>query len=349
MKKSFLSLILILLCQQAFSQIGGESVFRFTTLPHTARVTALGGNVITVKDSDVALAYHNPATLNATMNNQLSFNHSFYLADISHGYFGYGRHFDKIKTTFHTGIQYVSYGDFQGTDPTGQLTGSFSASEYAFTVGAGRQYNERLSFGANAKLLTSQFESYKSLGIASDLGVFYSDTANRITATLLFRNIGTQIITYQPDNFESLPFDMQIGISKRLRHLPFRFSVIVHNLHRWNIRYNDPNIDEPAFVFGGEDAVPDEKSYFVDNLFRHFIFNGEFLLGKNENFRMRIGYNHLRRSELSVSNTVGFAGFSFGVGLKVNRFKIDYGRGLYHLAGGVNHITISTDLSEFKR
>jgi hypothetical protein len=348
MKKLLLPLVLVLVCQQAFSQIGGENVFTFTTLPHTARVTALGSNAITVKDDDVALAYNNPSLLNPSMNNQLSFSHSFYLAGIDHGYFGFGHYSDKLKTTFHGGVQYVAYGDFQGTDPAGQLTNTFSASEYAFTVGAGRQYNERLSFGANLKMLNSQFESYKSLGIASDLGVFYEDTASRFTATLLFRNIGTQITTYHPDNLESLPFDMQIGVSKRLEHLPFRFSVIVHNLQRWNIRYDDPNIDEPFLVFG-EDPTPAEKSYFVDNLFRHFIFNGEFLLGKQENFRMRVGYNHLRRGELSVANTVGFAGFSFGFGLKIKQFRIDYGRGLYHLAGGVNHLTISTNLSEFKR
>lgn len=349
MKRLLLPLILILFFQEVFAQIGGENVFTFTTLPHTARVTALGSNAITIMDDDVALAYQNPAVLNSSMHNNLSFNHSFYLADINHGYFGYGHHIDKLNTTFHTGVQYVSYGDFQATDPTGTVSGTFSASEYAFTLGAGRQYNERLSFGVNAKMLSSQFESYNSLGIAADAGVFYNDTAKRVTATLLFRNIGTQLTTYQPDNFESLPFDMQIGISKRLKHLPLRFSVIIHNLHRWNIRYDDPNIDEPVFVFGEEPEEPEEKSYFVDNLARHFIFNGEFLLGKKQNFRMRVGYNHLRRGELTVPNTISLAGFSFGLGLKVNRFRIDYGRGIYHLGGGANHVTISTNLSEFRK
>ena len=43
-----------------------------------------------------------------------------------------------------------------------------------------------------------------------------------------------------------------------------------------------------------------------------------------------------------------FAGFNFGVGLKINRFRIDYGRSVYHLAGGANQLTISTNLMEFK-
>lgn len=340
-------LLLLLLTQSIHGQIGGENVFTFTTLPHTARVAALGGNLITVKDDDVALAYHNPAALNPAMHHNLTFNHAFYLADINHGYFGYGNHFDNINTTFHAGVQYVSYGDFNLTDPTGTINGTFSANEYAVTVGAGRQYNEHLSFGANLKFLNSQFEAYQSVGIAGDAAVFYSDTSKRFTATLLFKNMGSQITTFQPDNFESLPFDMQIGISKRLKYLPFRLSVIVHNLHRWNIRYNDPNIDEPILIFG-EEPEPKDQSYFFDNLARHFIINGEFLLGSNQNFRMRFGYNHLRRGELSVLNTVSFAGFNFGVGLKINRFRIDYGRSVYHLAGGANQLTISTNLNEFR-
>ena len=348
MMKYISSLILIVLTvQHTQAQIGGENVYTFTTLPHTARVAALGGNLITVKDDDVALAYHNPAVLNPSMHHNLTFNHAFYLADINHGYFGYGNHFDKINTTFHAGIQYAAYGDFNLTDPTGTINGTFSANEYAVTIGAGRQYNERLSFGANLKFLNSQFEAYQSIGLAGDAAVFYSDTSKRFTATLLFKNMGSQITTFQPDNFESLPFDMQIGISKRLKYLPFRLSVIVHNLHRWNIRYNDPTLDEPVFIFG-EEPEPKEQSYFVDNLARHFIFNGEFLLGAKQNFRMRFGYNHLRRGELTVPNTVSFAGFNFGVGLKINRFRIDYGRSVYHLAGGANQLTISTNLSEFK-
>lgn len=350
MKRIFSLLIFTFIIQSLSAQIGGENVYTFTTLPHTARVAALGGNLITVKDDDVALAYHNPAVLNPSMHHNLTFNHAFYLADINHGYFGYGNHIDKINTTFHGSVQYAAYGDFNLTDPTGTVNGTFSANEYAVTIGAGRQYNERLSFGANLKFLNSQFEAYQSVGIAGDAAVFYSDTAKRFTATLLFKNMGSQITTFQPDNFESLPFDMQIGISKRLKHLPLRFSVIVHNLHRWNIRYNDPNIDEPVFIFGEdpEEEEPKEESYFVDNLARHFIFNGEFLLGAKQNFRMRIGYNHLRRGELTVPNTVSLAGFNFGVGLKINRFRIDYGRSVYHLAGGANQLTISTNLNEFK-
>ena len=43
------------------------------------------------------------------------------------------------------------------------------------------------------------------------------------------------------------------------------------------------------------------------------------------------------------------AGFSFGAGFKVNRFRIDYGYSAFHLGGGLNHFGLSTNLQEFKR
>lgn len=348
-KKLGLVVLLFSLSQVVIAQIvGGQNVYTFLNLSNSARITGLGGNLITVYDDDAALGYHNPAVLNAAMHQQMSFSTSPYFSDISHGYASYAHHIDNIKSTIYAGIQYTAYGDFDGLDPMGQSTGTFSANDYALSFGIGHRYNERLSFGANAKLISSQLESYNSYGIASDWAAFYQDTSKNITFTLVFKNVGTQFTTYFPDNPESLPFDVQIGFSKRLKYLPFRFSIIAHNLQRWDIRYDDPDLDEPTLLFG-DDQQQGEQSFFFDTFFRHIIINGEFLLGKRENLRLRIGYNHLRRGELSVPNTVSFSGFTFGVGLKIKQFRIDYGRGVYHLGGGANHFTISTSFQEFKK
>lgn len=332
------------------AQIGGDHIYEFLNLSNSARVTGLGGNLITVKDDDVSLAYSNPSLLNEKMHKGLSFNYNFHLADISNGYFGYAHQIDKWKATVHGGIQYINYGTFDLTDDIGNTTGTFKASEYALTFGAGKQLYDKLSVGANLKLITSQFESYNSLGVATDIAAYYSDTSSRFGLTLVFKNIGTQLTTYQDGNREPLPFDIQFGISKRLAHLPFRFSIIGHNLHRWNITFDDPNSVESVFLIGdGAQNSDNEFRDRVDNLFRHIIFNGEFLFGKGEIMRLRLGYNHFMRRELSVTNFRSRSGFSFGLGIKLRRFRYEYGRGYYHFAGGLNHLSISTRLSEFRR
>jgi len=350
MKKLLLSLLAFTFYHSVAAQVGGDHVYEFLNLSSSARVTGLGGNLITVKDDDVALAFANPSTLNSRMHQAISFNHNFHVADINNGYFAYAHHVDKWNATVHGGIQYIKYGKFQNTNEIGEVLGEFEVDEYAITFGASRQLYDKLSVGANLKFITSQFEAYNSFGVAADLGAFYSDTSGRKSITLVFKNIGTQITTYREDNREALPFDVQFGISRRLKHLPFRLSIIAHNLHRWNITYDDPNNQESIFLIGdGESQGDSDLKVFIDNLSRHFIFNGEFLFGKKEVIRLRFGYNHFMRKELSVNNFRSLSGFTFGAGIKINRFRIDYGRGVYHLAGGVNHLSISTNLKEFRR
>lgn len=330
------------------AQLGGQRAFSFLNLSPSARITALGGNLITVVDDDVNLAYANPALLNPLMHQQITFSHNFHLAEIQNGYAAYANYFPKLKTTFHAGVQYVNYGEIEARNEFNTVEGTFKPSENAFTIGAARQVDERLSVGANLKLLTSRLDVFSSLGLAADVAAAYADTANRFTATIVFKNIGTQLTPYREGNFEPLPFEIQVGISKRLRYLPFRFSIIYHNLQRWNVIFDDPNREDND-IFFGETTERSELSVFADNLFRHFIFNGEFLFGQKENFRMRIGYNHLLRKEMTVESFGSLAGFSFGAGIKINRFRIDYGRMIYHIAGGINHLSIQTNFREFRR
>ncbi|MEM6966976.1 MAG: type IX secretion system protein PorQ [Bacteroidota bacterium] len=352
MKKNVLILlsILFLFLEKSEAQVGGDHIYEFLNLSNSARVTGLGGNLITVRDDDIALAYQNPAVLNKSMHQAISFNYNFHVSDISNGYAAYGHHVEKWDATIHGGIQYVTYGTFDLTDNIGNIQGQFKASEYAITGGIGKQLYENLSVGANLKIITSQFETYNSFGLATDLGAYYRDTSGRFGATLVFKNIGSQLSTYQDGNREPLPFDIQAGISRRLAHLPFRLSIIGHNLHRWNITYDDPNSVEQVFLIGdGEQNTDNAFRDWVDNFFRHVIFSGEFLFGKGEIIRLRIGYNHFMRRELSVANFRSRSGFSYGFGIKLRRFRVEFGRGVYHFAGGLNHLSISTNLKEFRR
>ena len=337
----------ILLTQFLFGQVGGLNIYEFLNLPASARITALGGNLISVRDDDANLAFNNPAALNQRMDGQISFNHNFHLAKIQNGYVNFTKHIDKWDVTLHGGLFYVDYGEIDETDVFGQNLGTLNVSEYAFSLGAGKVVNERLSIGANAKFITSNFAYYNSLGVVFDAAATYFDTASNFVATLLFKNMGTQISKYT-EKEESLPFEIQLGISKRLRYLPFRVGIIYRYFDRWNILYDDPNIQETAILFTDQPTERSTSSIWFDNFFRHFVFNGEFLFGKKENFKLRFGYSHLTREELLVTNVGSFAGFSFGVGFKINRFKIDYGQSTYHTAGGPNHISITTYLREFK-
>ena len=117
----------------------------------------------------------------------------------------------------------------------------------------------------------------------------------------------------------------------------FQLSVLLHDINRWDLRYESPLDEGPGLGFGEEE--PREPSKFgksVDNAFRHVVIGGEFLIGKKENLMLRIGYHHQRRKELSVVNLRSLSGFSAGVGVNLKIFVLDYGFGVYHQAGSIN-------------
>jgi hypothetical protein len=295
-------------------------------------------------DDDVALAYGNPALLNDKTHRQISFNHVFHFSGINHGFFNYGHRIEKWDVNLHGGIKYITYGSFDFADETGTRSGTFKASEFALTLGGSKKLNERITAGTNLKLISSRFESYTSFGLALDLAALYYNPEKKTSLTLIFKNVGTQLSSYNEDR-QDIAFDIQLGFSKKLAHLPFRLSIVAHDLHRWNLRYDNPN--EQVDQLFGEPTEPNKFGQEVDNFFRHLVFSGEFLLGKNENLRLRIGYNHQRKKELAVSSFRSLGGFSYGFGIKVKKFRIDYGHSKYHLAGGVHHFSISTNLNEF--
>jgi len=347
MKKLLTFLLMILLSIPGNTQLGGQHVFEFLSLPASSRVSALGGTLISVQDDDVALALHNPAVIDSSVHNQLSFNHNFHLAGISNGFVNYGRTLPWFGLTAHAGFQYVNYGEFQQSDEIGNLIGSFDASELAFVVGVGRQINERINVGINLKAISAGYESYSASGLASDLGVLYTNPETNFSAGLVVQNLGIQLSSFN-ETKNSLPLDVQIGISKRLEHLPFRISVTAHNLQTFGIRYDDPNTGTVTDIFG-QVQTENEFKQGIDNFFQHFVFSGEFLLGKKQNLRLRAGYNHFRRQELKVSQFKSIGGFSLGFGLKIYKVRIDYGVGYYHLGGNINHLSISTNLQEFRK
>lgn len=340
--KNLLLFIFLFTINSLSSQIGGRFAFESASLPTNARLTALGGHLISVQDEDVSLAQLNPALINSQMDAQLGINHNFNFAGISNGNVAYGLSFDSLGISTHAAIQYVNYGDFQQADEFGNVNGTFNSREVGVVVGAAKQLNERIRAGANVKFYTGSYESYNSAAVGMDLGIHYQRPGSSSSWGLVLKNIGTEINPIV-DTKRGLPFELQLGFSKRLQHLPFRFSITGQQLQKWYIRYDDPDVDDQVNILG-EVISKSEFNKKVDNFFRHFVFSGEFLIGKSEQFRLRLGYNHLRKQELKTTNFRSLAGFSFGLGFNIKSIRLDYGVGYYHLAGATNHLSIRMDM-----
>jgi hypothetical protein len=331
-----------------YGQVGGSYTYAFLNQTNSARIAALGGKSVALPEDDLNMPFHNPSLLSSGMHNHLVLNYVGYFADIKYGYASYARSYEGVGN-FAAGLHYINYGEFPYADNFGVRNGYFTASEYALNLIYSRKIDSLLTVGVNLKPIYTAFESYNSLGIAADLGITYYNPDRLFTAALVLKNIGTQITTYYGDaEREKLPFEIQAGISQRLAHAPFRFSFLFQHLQKWDLQYESTLDEDNSFNFEEEVSTGSQKlEDFGDNLLRHVIFGMEFMPGKN--FYVSLGYNYHRRQEMKINNRPGMVGFSWGFGFKLSKFHFSYGRASYHLAGGSNHFSISTDLGEFYR
>ncbi len=301
----------------------------------------MGGSMISTQSGDIATTVQNPALLNDAMYNAASFNLQFGFSGIRSGYVGYGNQFKKKKLNWGVGVQFTDYGTFNGADEWGNRTAEFGAADYALVFGVSRALNENFSIGVNTKLIYSQLESYIATGLAWDIGGHYILKERQANIGVSIKNIGFVVKDYT-DGGGIMPFDLQVGFSKKLKHLPFRYHITAHHLYKWDVRYDDPNLVTTNLL--SEDVAPSVFAVFGDNLFRHFILGGEFLLGQKEALKLRFSYNHMLRRELLISNIRGTAGFNGGVEFKIKRFVVGYSFGIQHHHGSSKMISVVTDL-----
>jgi hypothetical protein len=331
MKKRISYIILLLvLTARAFPQTGGDNVYEFLNLTHSALVTALGGSNVSIGTGNLNLSYHNPALLNAEMNKSASLNYTNYFAGINYGMAMYSKSYPSIGH-FAAGLTYLNYGSFTEADATGTITGNFHASEYAFNLLFSYQVKQSLTVGINIKPVLSHLEDYTSAGIAADIGAAWHSQSNLLSAGVVIKNAGFQLTTYAGEPRQKLPFEIQAGITQRLAHAPFRFSLTYRHLEKFDLTHQYISVTSQL-------PATSVSEDFGENLLRHLIVGIELIPHKN--FYFCGGYNYQRRSELQVESKVSTVGFSWGFGIKTTWADIEFGRATYHLAGSSSNISL---------
>jgi len=331
----------LMLSAKGWAQLGGQTIFNSLNIYGSARVAAMGGSYLAIKDGDINVIAANPSLMDSTVSGKFSMSYVDYFAGSNFGYASYARSLRNKDLTIGGTLQFLSHGKMDETDGLGNKLGEFSASEYVLTTGLAWQYDSLWSLGANVKAIYANFANYYSMGAALDFAATFYQPRRKFAASLVWRNVGYQFVTFSEGNREQLPAELQLGITKQLRHAPFRFSLVAENLQQWDLRFDNPNTPVVRDPVTGE-VITGNTWEFGDNLMRHLVIGTEILLSKNIN--ARIGYNYRRRQELKLPDRPATAGLSYGFGVRIKRFAIDYGRAIYHAAGPANHFTVSTNL-----
>ena len=194
--------------------------------------------------------------------------------------------------------------------------GDFSARDIALSGTFTYLLSDRISGGITGRFITSHIASYSSAAVAVDLGVNYQDADRGWSLSAVAKNLGGQIKAYE-DDFERIPLDLQIGVTKRLIGSPLRLSGTLSRLNNW----------DQGFI-------------------KHLAVGADLLLG--ENIYVAAGYNFRRSSEMKIADGEGEsnhgAGLSLGAGLQLQRFKLHVAYAKYHVSASSLLINVSYSL-----
>ena len=210
----------------------------------------------------------------------------------------------------------MDYGKMKQTTYDNIEIGEFSAKDICIGGAFAYALTENISGGITAKFITSSIADYHSIGVGVDLGVNYTDSIGNLSISIAAKNLGGQVKAYD-EEFEKIPFDLQVGVTKRLTNSPFRFSATLNRLNNW----------DQGFI-------------------KHLAVGADVLL--SENIYLAAGYNFRRAHEMKITDADGAsshgAGLSLGAGIALERFKLHIGYGKYHVSASSLLINVSYKL-----
>ena len=303
MKKA-IATILLVFCTLITVAQESQTAYNFLRIPVSAHAAALGGENITLVEDDEALIYHNPALLSTVSDKTLCIDYNHYMAGINIA----GAAFNRIlkeRTSVAFSARYVGYGKMKETDVNNIQTGEFSAKDIALSAYLSYLLTDKLAGGITTKFITSYIGDYHSVAVGVDLGLNYFDSAREWSVSLVAKNLGGQLKAYN-EQYERMPIDVQLGVSKRITHTPFRLSATLVELTNWNY-----------------------------SLGQHLVVGCDILLSST--IWVGMGYNFRRKHDMKIKSgedeSSHWAGFSFGGGINLERLKLNLAYGKYHVSG----------------
>ena len=315
MKKALFVFLMMLGISSLHAQNESQTEYNFLRLPVSAHAAALGGDNITVIEDDEALIFHNPALLTSVNDKTINLNYMNYMSGANMASASFTR-IVKERASWAVSAQYVNYGKMKEVDENNVQTGEFSAKDLSFAGYFSYMLTNRLTGAISARLITSYLGSYNSIGFGVDLGLNYYDSDHEWSLALVLKNLGGQLKAYH-DNFERMPFDIQMGVTKRFTGTPFRLHATLVDLNHLDYKF-----------------------------LNHIVVGADVLL--TESIWIGGGYNFRRADEMKITTTNGSsshgAGLSFGAGLNLERFKLNLAYGKYHVSSSSLVLNVAYEL-----
>lgn len=291
-----------------------QTEYNFLRIPVSAHSAALGGENITIVEDDASLTYSNPALLTNVTDKTVNLNYMNYM----HGANSLSAAYNMVVTDrgqVAVTAQYMDYGSMKEMTSEGIQTGDFRAKDIMLSGTFAYQLSDCFSGGVTAKFITSYIGQYNSMAVGVDLGLNYYDSESEWSVSAVAKNLGGQIKPFE-DDYEAIPLDVQLGVSKRLIGSPLRLNATLVDLNH------------------------------LSKLKNHLVFGADLLLSPT--MWVGFGYNLRRANEMSIGTgddeSSHGAGLSLGGGLNTERFKVNIAWGKYHVASSSVIINIAFNI-----
>ena len=281
-----------------------KEVYSFLRLPVSAHAAAVGGENISLTEDDPAMIFHNPALINNVSDKSINLNMMTYMQGTTTASASFVKSL-KERASWGVSGQFMSYGSIKETTVNNEQTGTFSPKDIALAGTFAYMLTNSLSGGVTARFISSTIGSYSSAAVGFDLGLNYVNEERGWSLSAVAKNLGGQIKAYE-DDFERIPFDLQLGATKQLIGSPLTLHATLSRLHNW----------DQGFI-------------------KHLAVGADIHLG--ENIFVSAGYNFRRSSEMKIADTEDNksnhgAGLSLGAGLLLQRFKLQVAYAKYHVS-----------------
>ena len=267
------------------------------------------GEAFTAVADDASALYYNPAGLAPGAGPQRKaalFSHAWHIQDMGVSQAA------LLSRPWGFGLTFFSAGDMEGMDLNQNPTGTFTASDVAFSAGRGFALGP-LRAGVALKYISQKIKDSSAHAAAADLGLLYQpeDSALKFGASLA--NLGTKI-KFKTDSFP-LPLTLRAGASMAFRGFPLLLAV----------QADFPNDSGAALRLGGEYSVTGA-------------------------LKLRLGYKTSSSSDRdailgtelggSDSGVSSLFGFFAGVGLSMGDFSLDYALSPYGELGNAHRVSM---------
>lgn len=314
-------LTIILFCIDTKAQ-KSTSIFNFLNLPTSSHAMALGGKNISLIEDDASLVFQNPALMSSVSDKTLNLNFLTYMQGSKAGSMSYVQAQGE-RGTWSAMAQFVGYGNIDERDSEGNFLGTAGALDMNLAGGYSYLLSDRWVGGVSGKFLYSNYAGYSSIALAVDLGLNYFNSDKDFSFSAVATNLGGQVTAFG-EVAESLPIDLQLGLSKGLGSFPLRVHLMFYDMFHWGKDYYSPDGNIKGF-----------------QVFLNHLNIGADLTLSQGRFWLGIGYNFRRGYEMKAGGSSHAAGLTLGAGINIKRIKVGMAYGNYHAGAPTLSFTVA--------